>query len=90
LTVFSSRSKLKWNARCRGVGWQIDRRKSKELSMDMDDLQVAILIETLKELVGSVNEQRQVLVNIRAELDRIANEIENVTEGRSRLHISTE
>ena len=58
--------------------------------MEMDDLQVAILIETLKELVGSVNEQRQVLVNIRAELDRIANEIENVTEGRSRLHISTE
>lgn len=58
--------------------------------MDMDDLQVAILIETLKELVTAVNEQRQVLVNIRVELDRIANEIENVTEGRSRLYIQTE
>jgi uncharacterized coiled-coil protein SlyX len=58
--------------------------------MEMDDLQVALLLETLKELVGSVNEQRQVLVNIRAELDRIANEIEDVTEGRSRLHVSSE
>ena len=58
--------------------------------MEMDDLQVALLIETLKELVASVNEQRQVLVNIRVELDRIANEIENVTEGRSRVYIQTE
>lgn len=57
--------------------------------MEMDDLQVALLLESLKELVGAVNEQRQVLVNIRAELDRIANEIENVTEGRSRLHIQS-
>lgn len=56
----------------------------------MDDLQVALLLETFKELVSAVNEQRQVLVNIRVELDRIANEIENMTEGRSRLHISTE
>jgi uncharacterized membrane protein len=58
--------------------------------MEMDDLQVAILIDTLKELVTAINEQRQVLVNIRIEIDRIANEIENVTEGRSRLHISNE